>query len=537
MDIRDEAMTCPYCGKSQKSQTNGSGASSAASDNTAGEAPQNKEEGSGHAQTGSAAPGSSDNAKAGADNAGGGRGDNAKAGADNAGGGRGDNAKAGADNAGGGRGDNAKAGADNAGGGRTAQSGSPHSNSTALRPVETEQAKKDKPKKTKEQKRKRWHHVKIFISILLLACIAITGYFVFESAGQRAATVDPARYFNVDVSGYNEYGEANVTFDEDAFTRQIAAKLDTSSIFRKISVGNKTDFAKELIDKGFSYSIGNTKDLANGDTVEVTFDIDNTIFKQYHVELADEPLEITVTGLKDVEKVDVFSTLNIRYTGVSPDGTISITGLDSTLKIKAEPSTGLANGDTVTLTLSPKSVSSFEKYMEKYKKIPEEESTTITVSGLSEYMTSIDQITDDAKNEIDAKAQSALQEEINSSWDSEQNYKSMITCGYILYSKDSSSAKPHNTLYGIYKVNVINGGSAIAYYYYVGFEDAVINSDGSCSVETDDFITPGSGSDTEGTYDADGHTYRGFATLDDLQNYLKESAGDGYTESSNVKNK
>ena len=147
MDIRDEAMTCPYCGKSQKSQTDGSGASSAASDNTAGEAPQNKEEGSGHAQTGSAAPGSSDNAKAGADNAGGGRSDNAKAGADNAGGGRGDNAKA---------------GADNAGGGRTAQSGSPHSNSTALRPVQTEQEKKDKPKKTKEQKRKLWYHVKLF---------------------------------------------------------------------------------------------------------------------------------------------------------------------------------------------------------------------------------------------------------------------------------------------------------------------------------------------------------------------------------------
>lgn len=396
---------------------------------------------------------------------------------------------------------------------------------------------KKKVKKTKEQRRKSWFHFKIFLSVLLIAAIIGAGYIVFQSTGRRPVTIDPARYINVDISGYNEYGEADVSFDEDALVEQIASNLDTNSLFRKIKVSNKTDFAKKLLDEGFSYSIGNTKNLSNGDKVEVTFDIDNSIFRQYHVELATAPLEITVTGLKEVEKVDVFSTLTIRYSGISPDGSISITGLDSTLKIKAEPDSGLANGDTVTLTLSPKSVSSFEKYMEKYEKVPAETSTTITVNGLSEYMTSIDQLTSDAEDQIDAAAEEALQQEISADWDDEQVYKSMISCGYILYSSDDSDADPHNTLYGVYKVNVVNGGSAIAYYYYVGFEDAVINSDESCSVDTDKYSTPGSGSDSDGTYEIDGHTYRGFETIDDLKNSLNDATGDGYTESDNVKNK
>lgn len=290
--------------------------------------------------------------------------------------------------------------------------------------------------------------------------------------------IDLNDYVVYEFSGYDGDGVISYSIDYEAIIDQNEALADC-----RVS----------KLERNIHGSWNQTDSLSNGDTV--VFEWTNTLRdleNDYEVSFSDEDLEITVDGLEIKPDFDPFEYFEIEYTGISPEGqavayTASTPVGDVYYTLSADY--GLSNGDTITVTAM--------SYDGELAAVADEENYTltrdtmdVTVEGLDEYVSSIDDIPEDIMNTMQEQGLNVFYSEI--SWDeSEESLISVDYDGmYFLYTRNNDSGY-YNQCYMIYKVcaNNVNVGD-FEFYYYVSFNNLIKYNDGTVTVNTSEYNCP-----------------------------------------------
>ena len=254
-------------------------------------------------------------------------------------------------------------------------------------------------------------------------------------------------------------------------------------------------------------------------------------------------LVLTGCGAKP-EEVDPTPYLKVEFSGMSGEGTASwsfdgegfaaacgdgvedASGLAACVDGSLDPTQGLSNGDTVTFRWNCDA----DTAKEQHNAILAPEDVTLTVEGLDEWVTALDQIGEADWSTLETYGESALRQR-------EGDSITGADClgGYLLVRQDFSSemVNTHNILYVAYKVQAqLPDGSSLSYYAAIGFTDLVLHGDGSVEATSD------SGYAAYGNIDvlANGEYYNftGFETLEDMNKECIDGYAGMYAVESNV---
>lgn len=376
----------------------------------------------------------------------------------------------------------------------------------------------------------------------IFAVVVIAIMYLFPST----PTIDLDKYTTVTYEGYDGYGTASVNVDwskiEEDYKGKIKFTKDANDKFKALfgDSGISMDDLygpEEILELYINYDIDKTDELKNGDTVNLKWDINESYSEGINVKVKAEDKEFKVQDLKEVKTKDIFKDLEVSFSGIAPDGTLSYnyTGKDlDTYNFIADNSYNLSNGDKVKITLKIENMSDFA---DKNGYLPKEMEKEYTVSGLAEYVTKISEVSDNAKEYMKGEADDIITAWTASSKDDDSAHvvtASEYVGDFILGAKNMSSAWHKNTYYMIYKVTyeandnyggiiLNNSTDAGDYYVVIGYDDVSVYDNGAYEVDT---------SSHEGTALYPGWTSKdrlGYASLADLKNDVIDTEAGDYT--------
>ena len=286
----------------------------------------------------------------------------------------------------------------------------------------------------------------IFSKILtvLVICVAM-----FSFTGCGSTKVNMNDYITVSFEGYNGYAKPRLTVDTDSLNRVIKDKADFNK--KLISLDKDNNFwelmisgadLSDLITVKFAEDYQN---LSNGDVVRVEIGMDDFIEsvadfdklqKTIKVDFKPLVLDYVVSGLEEAKTMDIIGLLKdyIVFTGANGAGGVKVdipadfyeeidgyifTPTDSgslsvvrdhkdcgNIRLTFQNVNGeYVNSNGVTVSNGDElkvGVSDFGfKYNVEQEGYIIPENYTVTVSGLGEYISSPDQITEEIKTEVD----------------------------------------------------------------------------------------------------------------------------------------
>ena len=309
-------------------------------------------------------------------------------------------------------------------------------------------------------------------------------------------TVDVSADADILVSGYDGHGTATISKGDWL--------MDTEKTYGQGMSLIEPATLEEALGDAVEYSISPSENLSNGDEVILTIDVDNSALENYDFKLAGGEKKITVSGLDEVETFDPFENVTVNFSGISPNSSASINksgssaGID--LSYTLDKSSGLKNGDEVTVSVSSYDDTDIEEYCESKGKAISATEKTFTVEGLASYAQTIADIPDDMKSKMLAQAEDAIKAKCI--WSEEGTtgiLKSLEYLGdYYLTGKEGFDASPYNKIYCVYKGTVefnalkrhgdgktMETGTASFYTYYY-YDNIIIMPDNTCSLDLSD---------------------------------------------------
>ena len=331
----------------------------------------------------------------------------------------------------------------------------------------------------------------------------------FEVSGlKEAENYNPFDDLKVSFEGYDTVGKMNYSYD-----------------------GSMSDLY---------FNADNTSNLKNGDVVKITMSSYYDDLKRYALEkgklITETEKEYTVEGLTELIDYDPFDDVTVTFSGMSGDGSVERQYSGKlNLSINAEPYSGLSNGDKVTVTVS--------SYYDDIQQMAAPEGYRVTattkeytVEGLTEYMSSLAQLPEDAFSKMDKNAQDVFNAYVASGWDTPSTLKGISYIGsYLLNQKNYDYWNDANYLYLIYKISVVpEEGDPFDYYYYVRYRNIKITAEGECSYDLSDYSNPSGGWFSDEAFEYEDLTYAGYKDLDTMFNQLVTTKIDQYTYESSV---
>lgn len=337
---------------------------------------------------------------------------------------------------------------------------------------------------------------------------------------EEALSVDMSKYINLEYKGFNKHATAKITLDEDKMKEDLGE-----------------DVAKKLKDR-LILNIDNNEDLENDDEVEVKISkrvVDSVGYYlgDMGVNLVSDVVKIKVEGLTDGTEIDAFKDIKVELSGMSPNINISISNNSDdeflkTVEYKASKTSGIANGETITITAIK-----WDEEMAQEKEITlKETKMEYKVEGQSAYIFSKSEITDTVKTELKSifvsKSTSKANEEYQG-YDSDNfrrqlydntdykysgvnTYKELdkdvsigtpeVVSMYLLTKKTEMSFNTINKIVGIVKVPCKSAKTGATYNWYVTIEaeNASLKEDGAVSDNTNYIINVRDGKDEEKAY-------------------------------------
>lgn len=325
----------------------------------------------------------------------------------------------------------------------------------------------------------------------ILACLTLCVCAGLTGCGKE--TVDVSAEADIIVSGYDGHGIA--TFSKGNWLTNTEKTYGQEMSFMELAA------LEEALYNAVEYSISPSENISNGDEVVLTIDVDNSALESYNFKLAGGEKKITVSGLEEVKAFDPFENVTVNFGGMSPNGSASVNTSDSNVDIDLsytlDKSSGLKNGDEVTVSISSYSGTDVEEYCMSKGKAPTVTEKTFTVEGLATYAQTLDDIPDDMKSKMLAQAEDAIKAKcIWNENGTTGTLKSLEHLGdYYLTGKEGFNASPYNKIYCVYKGTVeFNAlkrrgdgktketGTASFYTYYY-YDNIVIMPDNTCSLD------------------------------------------------------
>lgn len=365
--------------------------------------------------------------------------------------------------------------------------------------------------------------------VLISGICGFIGIVIIVIAVVYSSTViNMNKYLDVTFNGYDGYGKAEANIDWDAISEKYG--META-----ISLSSNIDL-----------DVSPESDLENGEVVDYSWDADKADLKKeikkYSVTFHND--SIVVDGLQEVEEVDIFNNVNVRFFGVSPYGQVEVdtsnSGLDD-YYFSIDKTDGLSNGDTVTISLTDENV---EDYIDLIGGIPKEMYKIYDVNDLGHYVTSISDISDDTKEILKKDAESKLSE-------MEENYDSVVTVNsntfigdYILIGKDDSAS--YSNCYGlVYKVddtvNINDASPATNVTQYINFEyyNISVNDSNENGYDFDDYYRTSHSfrqeiTNTDSWLGYSTYNFNGYQSIQELRSNEVDDVADQYTAEFNV---
>lgn len=385
--------------------------------------------------------------------------------------------------------------------------------------------------------------------VLIGACVAVVIIiFIMINSGP---TIYLNNYLVFETDGYDGYGTVKASIDWDAIKQKYGKKLNFVSQGK-----NEYDKIYNIISPMdvlwgcVKINLNETKELSNGDTIEYTWDIDNMFSTYVKCRLKYKNGIYSVSDLKEIRTFDAFSDFEIIFSGVSPNGRADINYNGSEMNyydFKCDKTNGLSNGDVVTVSIDDSRIGYYAK---KYGKVPETLKKVYKVESLRSYLAKLSEINDEGLTAMQQQAEDVYNAHMARSWDKDSFLENFTYIGnYLLTSKDNDFWVNHNVLYLVYKVQVRNeySNAGKTYnkvndsYWYISFNDIIVNSDGSLAVGLTDYSTPSTQFTIDSGISNDGWGtkswyYYGYQTLDELYKDAVTSNIDLYNHEDNVVN-
>lgn len=300
---------------------------------------------------------------------------------------------------------------------------------------------------------------------------------VFLLAGCGSKT-DAMEYISVSFTGYNGNGEVDLDVDYDAMIESVIGEEPDDDSYEKFS---KWMNEYLIYDEGIKVSCTPKKGLSNGDTVTVKITLSETAAKK----VAGGERKFKVSGLPEIETVDIFKDIALRYEGIAGDYTtvhldkLSDSQILQDCHFNIEPQSNIKNGDIVTVTIT-----NADALAEKHLYVPAETSRTFTVSGLDEYLTDSDLLPEEKIRDIIAQYVPTCQKENNSifTYSAPIYYKT-----YFCIGKEDVIGADFNRLlvYACYD-EYMDGAYRWTVYTPLTFRNLLLTADGTIELEYSD---------------------------------------------------
>ena len=389
-------------------------------------------------------------------------------------------------------------------------------------------------------------------------------------------TINLNKYITVKTEGYDTLGTASYSIDYSKMkedygdkikinNKKMRAMLKEDGLYDKASKDDIERFVNlfwgsafdMMKDTAISGSLDTSRGLSNGDEITFVWDIDEEALELFNVKFKYKDVTTKVEGLEKVDTFDPFDYIEVVFSGVSPNGSVSIQKDSSApeyiqyLSIDASQNNNLSNGDTITVTASVNGTDN--AYIERFGKFPSVTSKEYSVEGLMSYIEKNDQISDELLNKMKTQAEDALAAYAAQNWS--VNLDSMTYLGNYLLTKkpgvDSWNANSQNIIYLVYKVRAAGdlenkNHDMVAYekeyYYCASFSNLMLDESGKGEVDlsthsavrdsfTDqtDILKPNSWFSTSYSF-----TYKGYENLDQLYSAAVTKNIEYYAHEDNV---
>lgn len=430
--------------------------------------------------------------------------------------------------------------------------------SEAKKIVETETNKKVKEIKAKKQAKETEKSEKqgksnsaiiVGVAVGLILLVLASFFALFP----RKTKLDLDKYVTVSFEGYDGYGKAMVQFDKDAYLKDYKKKIKfkKSGNFLQDSLTQNYG-AEELlydfyIDGRWVIEGASDGKLKNGDKVKFAWKLDQEELEEnFKLKLSSKGEELDVQGLKDVKLFDAFQNLDIKFTGISPDGSVEWKGTGDMDGSKGyyftvEPAMDLKNGDKVKIKIEPENP---EALIQKYGMAPKEMEKEITVEGLPSYVDKAEAVSESLLQDMQKELTDKIQSQIANQGE-QVSFVGAEYLGYYFLNAKSKSAFEHNIIFPVMKVNVQisipdKSYSAQHSYYFTGsFVNIMDEGNGKITVDLNDMKIPYhyASIDTGVTawFSTIKFNFSGFEDLNSLRNQCVSQKLDKYTVEETVK--
>lgn len=383
---------------------------------------------------------------------------------------------------------------------------------------------------------------KAFLACLTLLCVSA------GLTGCGKETVDVSADADILVSGYDGHGTA--TYSKGDWLTETEKTYGQGMSFMELAT------LEEALYDAVEYSISPSENISNGDEVVLTIDVDNSALESYDFKLKGGEKKITVSGLEDVKDFDPFENVAVNFSGMSPNCSASVkadsnAGID--LSYTLDKSSGLKNGDEVTVSISSNSGTDVEEYCMSKGKKPTVTEKTFTVEGLATYAQEIADISDDMMNKMLSQAEDTIKAKcVYDEYGTTGSLKDLEHLGdYFLTGKDGFDASPYNKMYCVYKGTVefnalkrkgdgkTNEKGTVSFYTYYYYDNIVIMPDNTCSLDLSSGSLASYSFETDYGYDNGWfpafHSVPGCKDIDSMFNDCVTSKIDKYNYENTVK--
>ena len=316
------------------------------------------------------------------------------------------------------------------------------------------------------------------IICLLVLTVLLTG------CGKKK--IDIMEGVTVSFEGYDGYGTAKLaneySWEGEAFE---AAGIESIDGFDALGSALNIEIAVQ-------YEMNPVSGLSNGDQVVVKANINESMLEGYDFELLSEGEKIfTVTGLKELQEVDLFENVDIDFSGIAPYAKAQVIDSNTDFypgvkRYALDKEINLKAGESVILSVE---YDEEKLHMAGYSAI--EDKKEYVIPELDRYVMNIKEIPQDILDKMTKQLEDALHAQVAKAWEEKDSLKSIKYVGsYLLVPKENQIVYDNNILYNIYKVRVENSENKFEFYTYCQFKDIIVLADGTCSVDLTSYIMP-----------------------------------------------
>ena len=383
-------------------------------------------------------------------------------------------------------------------------------------------------------------------AFIVAAIAVVIGLAVFINIS--ASTINLNKFLTIETSGYDGYGKAKVSLDWDAIGEKYGKKMSYTKKAKSeyggiLRMTNPAEFASDYV----KVYVDKESDLSNGDEINYKFVVEEELYDYIDCRIKSKEGTLKVDHLTAVEKFDAFANLNVSFSGISPEGYISMeyTGSElDTYDFFCDSQSNLKNGDTVKIQIDSYTI---ESCAERLGKVPEASEKEYTVEGLKSYVSSLSEITDETIEAMKQQAEDDFNAHVARSWSAEtEKLMSLSYLGnYLLTSKNGDG---RNILYIVYKARVrdidTNRDSADRYdevndvYWYISYNNVMNDGHGNNEFELSNYNTCSDRFYVTPEYSSRffGQTwyYYGYPTLSELYQTVVTSVINNYNHEDNV---